>query len=231
MKRPEYDLIHSVKPGDQVMGFGSGEYQSVMWLMEVTKPVGPDEKQGEIFHMKILRAVEPRITLENFKNKIPDIVPHLQERKRPPALFFSIRKEIYEQILSAGSERPVGSAFVNTFQPFYLTEGDHSSTKDQLDFENDIDSFASVIALKKVVPPLAIGLFGHWGSGKSFFMEKLIESIGQKAKSTNEDYVRNVVQVKFNSWHYSDSNLWASLITEIFDSLSRYTKEMRRRMN
>ena len=110
--------------------------------------------------------------------------------------------------------------FVRIYKPFYLTEGDLKNTDDQLDFENDINSFASVISLKKVCPPLAIGLFGNWGSGKSFFMEKLSDRIDQIANSGQQDeYIEHVVQVKFNSWHYSDSNLWASLITHIFESL------------
>ena len=42
---------------------------------------------------------------------------------------------------------------------------------------------------------------------------------------------RNVVQVKFNSWHYSDANLWASLITEIFDSLETYCAQDKENKN
>jgi peptidoglycan hydrolase CwlO-like protein len=114
---------------------------------------------------------------------------------------------------------------VHDYQPFYLTEGDFRKTEDQLDFENDINSFASVIALRAVTPPLAIGLFGNWGSGKSFFMEKLSEKIEELTKPDYPDYVDNVVHVKFNSWHYSDANLWASMITEIFESLHDFATQ------
>jgi len=114
----------------------------------------------------------------------------------------------------------------NLFLPLLASEGNHQDTDDKLDFEYDIQSLATVIALKNVNPPLAIGLFGNWGSGKSFFMEKLNKEIQLKADSKAEEYVENVVHVKFNSWHYSDSNLWASMITEIFDSLNAFaTKE------
>jgi hypothetical protein len=112
-----------------------------------------------------------------------------------------------------------------SFLPFFLTEGNHRDTDDQLDFENDIDSFASLISLERVNPPLAIGLFGNWGSGKSFFMEKLSERIEEIVRLEDPDFVQNVVHVKYNSWHYSDTNLWASLITEIFDSLKIYAKK------
>lgn len=40
--------------------------------------------------------------------------------------------------------------------------------EDQLGFEEDVLALASVIAYREVKPPLAIGLFGNWGSGKSF---------------------------------------------------------------
>lgn len=114
----------------------------------------------------------------------------------------------------------------NLFLPLLASEGNHEDTEDQLDFTYDIQSLATVIALKNVNPPLAIGLFGNWGSGKSFFMEKLCSEIQLNADSESDEFVKNVVHVKFNSWHYSDSNLWASMITEIFDSLNAYaTKE------
>lgn len=118
------------------------------------------------------------------------------------------------------SPKPVSSLFL----PLLKTEGNHRATADKLDFEYDIQSLATVISLEDVKPPLAIGLFGNWGSGKSFFMEKLSEKIQEYSKLETEGFVKNVVQVKFNSWHYSDSNLWASLITEIFDSLNTFSK-------
>ena len=113
----------------------------------------------------------------------------------------------------------------NLFLPLLASEGNHTNTKDRLEFESDYKSLATVISLDDVKPPLAIGLFGNWGSGKSFFMEKLSIEIQKIAKSKTAGFIEQVVQVKFNSWHYSDSNLWASLITEIFDSLSAFAKE------
>jgi hypothetical protein len=126
--------------------------------------------------------------------------------------------------LENGGPEPV-KLYGKIYQPFFMTEGDHQKTEDQLDFVNDIDSFASVIALEKVHPPLAIGLFGNWGSGKSFFMEKLSGRIEELTKSGDPLMIKNAVQVKFNSWHYSDTNLWASLTTQIFESLNDYAKE------
>lgn len=140
----------------------------------------------------------------------------------------NIDQETYTKLMEdTGFAEPKPKIKVtNLFLPLLASEGNHQDTEDKLDFEYDIQSLATVIALKNVNPPLAIGLFGNWGSGKSFFMEKLNKEIQLKADSKSEEFVENVVHVKFNSWHYSDSNLWASMITEIFDSLNAFaTKE------
>jgi hypothetical protein len=97
--------------------------------------------------------------------------------------------------------------------------------KDQLDFEVDVNALASVIAYREVKPPLAIGLFGNWGSGKSFFMNKLQERIEILQGDENNVFCKKILQINFNSWHYSDANLWASLITKIFDDLHNFGKE------
>ena len=221
VKRPEYKIFSAVKPKDIVLAYATKEYQSVVCEMEVTEPVGPDIAQGESFKMEVRRLIKPGIPLQRIESFIPEILPKLSLNKRPPELLFRISKIIYTEILAAENTQIL--PYENNYQPFYYTEGNHHGTSDQLDFENDINSFATVIALKKVEPPLAIGLFGNWGSGKSFFMEKLSEKIEQIAVLEGAEFIRNVVQVKFNSWHYSDANLWASLITQIFESLHEYT--------
>jgi hypothetical protein len=103
--------------------------------------------------------------------------------------------------------------------------------KDQLDFEVDVNALASVIAYKEVKPPLAIGLFGNWGSGKSFFMNKLQERIDFLQGDEKNIFCKKILQINFNSWHYSDANLWASLITKIFDDLNKFGKEKPENLN
>jgi hypothetical protein len=93
---------------------------------------------------------------------------------------------------------------------------------DQLDFQKDYEALANLIAYREAVAPLAIGLFGNWGMGKSFFMRKLQFTIGELVKKNSGQYCTDIVHINFNSWHYSDANLWASLITKIFDDLKMY---------
>jgi KAP family P-loop domain len=79
---------------------------------------------------------------------------------------------------------------------------------------------AAVIADKQTPMPLSFGLFGEWGSGKSYFMGLLRGQVAELAASGNSVYHSEIVQIGFNAWHYTDSNLWASLGDEIFERLA-----------
>jgi hypothetical protein len=97
---------------------------------------------------------------------------------------------------------------------------------DRLGITPDVKAIASLVTARSVSPPLAFGLFGDWGSGKSFFMERLQEQIVQRAllaqkQGAESPFCSSVVQIEFNAWHYLDANLWASLVAEIFEQLFR----------
>ena len=100
---------------------------------------------------------------------------------------------------------------------------DDPEGKDLLDIESEVEALCTVLAAKDVAPPISIGLFGDWGSGKSFFMrkmEKRFNEIKDVAREGDSDYCAYIVQLWFNAWHYMDTNLWASIATEIFDGLA-----------
>ncbi len=88
-------------------------------------------------------------------------------------------------------------------------------------------NLARYIAHEGLRPPQAIGVFGEWGSGKSFFMQALRSQISLTAWQTREAleadrrsvFCSRVVQIDFNAWHYVESNLWASLAGTIFERL------------
>ena len=213
--------------------------------------------------------------------------------------------------------------------------------KDLLNITPDVQAFANLVSSRELNPPLSIGLFGDWGSGKSFFMNQLkkevrknVSWVSKKIKEESEQimqdlratdqpiksikgllpslekqvemildwikqrpsdafgkitllslkpeeirkdliknpeaakrkirqklannldkqakelatglqkndeaaeqilqqltnakvertlgYCRNISQIEFNAWHYVDSNLWASMLSNIFEDLSKY---------
>jgi hypothetical protein len=104
---------------------------------------------------------------------------------------------------------------------------------DELGITADVDSLCSVLMASQVQPPLSVGLFGDWGSGKSFFMQRMrerIDWIAAESKASRDegrpsDFCENVKQITFNAWHYVDANLWASLAIRLFDGLLGVTDD------
>ncbi|MGC4094431.1 MAG: P-loop NTPase fold protein [Polyangiaceae bacterium] len=97
-------------------------------------------------------------------------------------------------------------------------------------------ALAAVLASTQVEPPLSVGLFGDWGSGKSFFMGKLRQRIAELAAAADKQKKKvaksyfcggegAVVQIEFNAWHYMDADLWSSLAVRVFDALAKELKE------
>ena len=83
-----------------------------------------------------------------------------------------------------------------------------------------VTMLATLIADCATPMPLSIGVFGAWGSGKSYFMGLLREQVRALASSGRKPYLGSITQISFNAWHYSDTNLWASLGDEIFRQLA-----------
>jgi hypothetical protein len=210
----ESDYSKMIKKSDKIIGFMDGEdVDSAIALLEIAK-LEKNELSGKYsLEFVVFDAFDPYIKLESFVNEVDQ--GFLKDELR---FFDPLSLDQFLKILNAKPKGITRSHFL----PYFIAEGNHKKTEDQLEFNNDIESIASVMALKAVEPPLAIGLFGKWGSGKSFFMEKLAEQIDKYANRKAPEYIENVVQVKFNSWHYSDANLWASLISEIFNSLNDF---------
>ena len=93
-------------------------------------------------------------------------------------------------------------------------------TADRLGVKAYVSMLATVIARRDTPLPLSIGLFGDWGSGKSYFMGLLRGKVKEYAESQNGAYWRDIQPITFNAWHYADTNLWASLGNTIFGALA-----------
>jgi hypothetical protein len=97
---------------------------------------------------------------------------------------------------------------------------------DPLGIQEDVKTLTAVMLAKEVKPPLAIGLFGDWGSGKSFFMRSMraaADDLAKRAKaSATSVFCSDIVPIEFNAWHYVDTNLWASLVSYILEQLAAH---------
>ncbi len=105
---------------------------------------------------------------------------------------------------------------------------DKASLDDHLGAVDEARAFARIAAARGVTPPLAFGIFGEWGSGKSFFMRLMQDHVdkiaGKTAAEAGSAFHGNIVQIRFNAWHYADSNLWASLVDNIFSELDQWSR-------
>lgn len=98
---------------------------------------------------------------------------------------------------------------------------------DLIGIEQDVLALATLIAARDSSPPLSIGLFGDWGSGKTFFMGQLRSAIAQFSEEAREagvmqrdlPFYKHIVQIDFNAWHYVEGNLWASMVEHILENL------------
>jgi len=118
---------------------------------------------------------------------------------------------------------PSPAFFVSGFSADRTT--DHDS--DPLETEADVLAMARLICHEDADPPISIGVFGGWGSGKSTFMEALQWEVAVLANPAGKmaqpeegpRFVSPVVQIRFNAWQFADADLWASLTAEFFDQL------------
>jgi hypothetical protein len=126
---------------------------------------------------------------------------------------FPNEKEIW--LKYAASADPVPMLGFNTDAP----EG-----RDLLNVGREVEAFARLIASRNTATPLSVGVFGAWGSGKSFFMRRLQRRVAAFAERGREEGAQSkfhgwIAQIEFNAWHYSEGNLAASFIDHILRNL------------
>lgn len=127
----------------------------------------------------------------------------------------ALRANLREFRQRAGTGLPAVAGFISD---------DVNIKYDFLGFDRDVQTLTSVMMARAVTPPLAIGLFGDWGTGKSHFMQSMHEAAhvlrDRAVASDSNVFCRKIVQIRFNAWHYVDTNLWASLVSHILECLA-----------
>ncbi len=220
----DYPLFKIAKEGDEGLAYCYGRVKAIVFRFQVTRGLHYDPHEGEVILLKITEILPVHIPIAFFIKKYS----HARSLENAGLVkLFKLSEDEFKAILSetpaARTRVPRSYAMESVANIF--TDNTGGKLKDQLGFESDYKALARVVAYKKFQPPLAIGLFGNWGSGKSFFMSKLKDEIQDLADDLADDkFCHRIVQINFNSWHYSDSNLWASLITKIFEDLEKSSK-------
>jgi hypothetical protein len=148
-------------------------------------------------------------------------------QENPPESYQAAQQTI-EPATAAAKAEPETAGDATLLQAGYIPDTINAEAVDHLDIEREVANIAYVLTSKRVSPPLSLGLFGDWGSGKSFFMAKLKKYINEiasyyrdqeKAEEKTPEWCSRVVQIEFNAWHFSDANLWASLVSRIYEAL------------
>lgn len=103
--------------------------------------------------------------------------------------------------------------------PQYDPDRPRTGGGDLIDVDRDAVALAQLIASAALEPPLAIGLFGAWGSGKSFVLDRIESELERLMESKPKGYLESVQVVRFNAWHYSEDELWASLVHQVLTKM------------
>lgn len=226
----QYDVLALERNKDTPSGFPEMDEDAGSVLMSASGLIADrpsrTDKDGKI-HFRILVAGFLHIDspgLDRLSQAL-HLNPDTLENVRDNYLSYLDREDIkrkYDQFLK---ENPI---FERIGFSGYVP--DDQSNEDFVGIGVEVNAFANMIAAKSLKPPLAIGLFGDWGSGKSFFMKSLMKKVGnitEQARQSEQDekdisIYKNVIQIEFNAWHYIDGELWASLVEHIFQNLGRY---------
>lgn len=97
--------------------------------------------------------------------------------------------------------------------------------QDLVGISPEANAFAYLVASRDLAPPLAVGLFGDWGSGKSFLMRdvrsRIRSLVALCAEQPQPDSAiwKNIRHIEFNAWEYVQGDLWAGLLEKIFQAL------------
>ena len=97
---------------------------------------------------------------------------------------------------------------------------DDGEGADRLSRLGEATALADLVLSTSARPPMAVGLFGEWGEGKSYFLRMVKQQVTAIADANPVYAYRHVRQIDFNAWHYAETDLWASLVSEIFTQLA-----------
>ena len=141
-------------------------------------------------------------------------------------------REVWSALIDKRLEKIEATSFAAPQGALVATPGADDpwapGTVDRSGARLEAEAFASMICWRHFKPPLVVGVFGDWGAGKSFFMRLVHDAIVAQSgrssadKQERSDFLEHVVQIRFNAWHYAETNLWASLVDHILTELDTW---------
>lgn len=142
-------------------------------------------------------------------------------------------KEKTEWVQKALAEWPNGTFTEEGLRDKAITAGlyspasassDTASKDDLLNFKQSASAVVNIVLKQDTVPPLVVGVYGPWGSGKSTYLELvktgLLAEYERIKRTSDGSKAINLLVVEYDAWAYSDApKLWAGLITKIAKKL------------
>jgi len=217
--------VRQLKISDLLIAYQAKPNKVIVGIFRIADPAGKDER----YHVELLYKFQNKTSLEDLKE-----LPLFGQSSLSKTLQGSLHKldpELFQEIIDTTELGPIGiDENENTQNESKIAQqiADTYKGEDYLGIDKDVTAFAKVIASNSFSPPLAIALFGQWGSGKSFFMNKLRDRIKELSDSKMKEYRAGIAQIHFNAWSYLDANLWASIVSRIFEGLNNYIKDTKR---
>ena len=108
---------------------------------------------------------------------------------------------------------------VSRIVPTY--DNDRDASSDLLGTGRDAAAIAALVASKVLRPPLSIGLFGGWGSGKSFVLREVRQHLEKlDGEERSDGLLSGIKVIPFNAWQYAEVDLWASLVDAVLREIN-----------
>ncbi|MCY7273648.1 MAG: hypothetical protein LH702_07860 [Phormidesmis sp. CAN_BIN44] len=191
---------------------------------QTTNSETANDKESETFSIKMER-----------RDILLALAPHLpmrisREVNRELALGHFISRELYNRALYL-----LARGYRAALQGGTL-RNDAAQDRDLLDLKEEINALSGLLLMRDLEPPMAVGILGGWGGGKSYIMH-LMQARMTEIRSNPVDpvatwninpnyeklspFVGHVYQIKFDAWTFAKSDLWASLMQTIFFELDR----------
>lgn len=141
----------------------------------------------------------------------------------------STLREVVFLAPDAEAEKAIRAAWAgHRAQPF---ANDQPKGDDLLGVKDEVEALADMLMLRDTIPPLAVGVLGGWGRGKSFVLRLMQDRMNEIRASrvvqadswddARSPFVGHVYPIWFNAWTFARADLWAALMQTVLKELHK----------